>query len=202
VTFQPSHDVRFFDEPASRAAAIVSFVSDALDNGASAVVVARQPVRAEVEDLLTRAGYDIPALLRDGGVTCLDAQELLSRFMRAGHPDPDIFDEVIGGRVREWSGRSGGLLHVYGEMVDVLADDREFKAVAALETLWNDLAKQVPFRLLCGYSALNFTDPRTARALHTICTAHHTASPAHGDMLSEFVLRRVPQFHALPLAAR
>ena len=47
-------------------------------------------------------------------------------------------------------------MRVYGEMVDLLWNTGRADAALALEVLWNELAAQHAFSLLCGYSVGNF----------------------------------------------
>jgi DcmR-like sensory protein len=69
-------------------------------------------------------------------------------------------------------GRPGRIIHVYGEMVDVLWRRGDTRAAIQLEMLWNDLANRHDFSLLCGYAMGNFYKDAEKRE---ICS-HHTHS--------------------------
>jgi hypothetical protein len=62
-------------------------------------------------------------------------------------------------------------VHIYGEMVEVLAEEGEFLAAAQLEELWNEVAQHW-IMLLCGYSSAHFGPERSTHALEAICRSH------------------------------
>jgi hypothetical protein len=53
-------------------------------------------------------------------------------------------------------GRGATAVRAYGEMVDVLWKDGLEAAAIRLEMLWNELASDHDFELLCAYSMGNF----------------------------------------------
>ena len=70
--------------------------------------------------------------------------------MVAGKPDPVLFEATIGSIV-ERAARGGRTVRVFGEMVAVLWDAGNVTGALALETLWNDMASNRQFFLLCAY---------------------------------------------------
>jgi hypothetical protein len=81
-------------------------------------------------------------------------------------------------------------------MVDILAAHGNFTAAEQLEALWNDLAAQCSFRLLCGYSAAHFGDERTTQHLNTVCAAHTSTGARATDLLATWLLsNRRSKFH-------
>ena len=62
--------------------------------------------------------------------------------------------------------------HVYGEMVALLWDAGGVLAAIELESLWNELAEDRQFSLLCGYPSASVTGPEHAEALQQICHLH------------------------------
>jgi hypothetical protein len=111
------------------------------------------------------------------------------QFMRQGRPVPQLFDAVVGSMVREIAARSAHGLRIYGEMVDILAEERNFGAVRQLEDLWNGLAARQSFQLLCGYSSAHFADPETAHLLPHICSRHTDVVIDDDDVLGRWVLK-------------
>lgn len=114
--------------------------------------------------------FDLTKLTQAGTLLMLDAQETLDKFMVDGQPDPAAFKEVVGAaidRVCWFSGES--VVRAYGEMVDVLWRRDECEAALRLELLWNDLAKQYSFSLLCGYALGPFMK-KAGRA--EVCAVH------------------------------
>jgi hypothetical protein len=82
----------------------------------------------------------------------LDAQGMLASFMVGGYPDESRFLATVGQAVlamhRVAAGRG---VRIYGEMVGVLWEQRQYPCAIRLEQLWNQLQRTVPFDLYCGY---------------------------------------------------
>jgi hypothetical protein len=172
------HVVQLFDTVESVGETVADFVRDGLAADDIVLVVARPDAWTNVRQRLARNAVDVAGAMYRRQLIVLDAAETLAKFTRQSWPDSGRFDTVIGDLVRELAGR--GRLRVYGEMVDVLAADAEFRAAIALEDLWNDLATTTPFTLFCGYSAVHFGSERSSEALKAICRCH-SATHAHGD---------------------
>jgi hypothetical protein len=51
-------------------------------------------------------------------------------------------------------------------------------AAIKLETLWNDLARELPFSLFCSYPSASVTGPEHADALHRVCHLHSSVLPS------------------------
>jgi hypothetical protein len=115
-----------------------------------------------------------------------DAAQTLDKFMRRETPSPIAFDEVVGTIVQRMS--NGKRVWIYGEMVDVLVAQGNYRGAQQLEELWNLLGQRESFSLFCGYASGHFGDPRTAAALRAICDAHHHVHRKSDDMLAEFLL--------------
>jgi hypothetical protein len=135
-------------------------------------------------------------LIADGRLVVLDAATTLATFMVNEDPDPAKFRASIGDLVSRVCAESEHGLAAYGEMVDILAAQRNFQAAEQLEALWNELSQTCSFRLLCGYSAIHFGDERTDAHLRGICAAHHDASARATDLLSTWLLaNRRAKYH-------
>jgi MEDS: MEthanogen/methylotroph, DcmR Sensory domain len=191
------HLVEFFDSVETRARGLARYAVESLEAGDNVLVAAAPSHWAAAALQLRTAGFDIDALVQAGRLVVRDTNVLLPQLMRRGTPDPGVFDTLLGTTVR----RLAETAHVsaYGELVDVLASHREFDAAARLEGLWNDLAEQVSFRLMCGYSAAHFVDGGAER-LRVVCGAHthvHANDPLGAWLLG---LARLP-FDSDPLPA-
>ena len=88
----------------------------------SLVVIATETHRHAFRRHLESMGFDVGRACESGQLTFFDAIETLSRFMRNGEPDGDLFElevgNVIGGLTAALSDQRR--LRAYGEMVDVL----------------------------------------------------------------------------------
>jgi hypothetical protein len=110
--------------------------------------------------------------------------------MRRGRRDRTLFDLRLGTIVRHMSSDLAPVgLRIYGEMVELLAQDGNYAAAADLERLWIDLRAECRFALLCGYSAAHFAAPDAGSALSVICREHSRSLSECSDPLGQFLLR-------------
>ncbi|MBV8280888.1 MAG: MEDS domain-containing protein [Candidatus Eremiobacteraeota bacterium] len=84
-----------------------------------------------------------------GGLRLMGADETLAQIMPRDTPDPARFDQVVGSLVRQFATR--GSVRIYGDMAGELYRAGKRRASAALEDLWNELARSVDFDLFCAY---------------------------------------------------
>jgi anti-sigma regulatory factor (Ser/Thr protein kinase) len=154
------HAVQFYEGDADLVSCAGAYLREALDAGGAAIVIATEAHR--------RA---FASRLGGGTVRFLDAEEVLERFMRDGEPDRDAFFTHVGGIVRE-AAASGGPVHAFGEMVALLWEAGDVVAAIELETLWNELAAEVPFALYCGYRSATVAGHDHGEALQRVCGLH------------------------------
>jgi hypothetical protein len=138
-------------------------------------------------------GCPVADTIAQGRLVALDAATTLASFLR-DEPDPALFEEHVGTLVSRLA--KMGRLHVYGEMVDLLAEQGRLDTAHTLEQLWNKLAAAESFTLLCGYASAHFGDARDAEALHRICRAHTRSASDPSDLLATWLLNdRQSRFH-------
>ena len=186
------HLVQLFDDQESLAFAVAAFLKDGLSSGDHLLIVSTPEHWQAIASACN--GGDIPADA-GGRIVWRDAAQTLRGFMHHGRPDPTLFDRTVGALVRDLAGRPARL-RIYGEMVDLLAAEGDYRAAHELEELWNELAERVSFTLFCGYSAAHFGHPSQAHSLHAICRAHSCVRVDPRDLLSAFLL----QSHTTPSA--
>jgi hypothetical protein len=182
------HILQLFDTHTSRADAVSSFLREGLEQ-CEAVVAVMTPANWEYTSKRLRSrGVRVDDAVAAGQLTILDAAETLKKLSRNGIPDRERFDATIGTLARRL--RSGGrTLRAYGEMVDLLAGEGDYRGAQQLEGLWNELREREPFTLFCGYSAVNFGDPRTSTALRHICRSHSRVRSNPLDALGAYLLQ-------------
>jgi hypothetical protein len=183
------HIVRLFDSPGSLAEALSSFVGDAVRQGATTLLVIRPEHWALTLDRLGANGHTVSRAFAQGRLMVLDAEQTLASCVRSGLPDSESFERTIGDLVRRLATPSTRL-RIYGEMVDVLAAQADFRGARTLETFWNRLAAECSFTLLCGYSSVSFGHPRSSGALELICRAHTNVHTGPADHLADFLVRK------------
>jgi hypothetical protein len=181
------HIVQFFDDAGSGSGKIASFLHEGWKRGEALLVVMRPVHWAMTCPRLESAGCPVQSTIAEGRLVVLDAATMLATFMVSGSPDRARFVEHVGAAVHRLAD-SGQGLRIYGEMVDILAEQTNFRAAEELEDLWNELGQQYSFTLLCGYSSAHFTDPETGRRLAAICDTHMHAHADPADLLASWLL--------------
>ncbi len=170
------HLVEFYESEGILADSVRDYLEPALRQDEAVVVVATRRHRDLFEGALVGAGVDVEGARRAARYLDVDAEELLSRFMVDGVPDPNGFQTVVGSLIAG-AASSGRAVRIYGEMVAVLWAEGNVAAAIALEDLWNDLGCSHPFSLLCAYPTTAF-DPIAATGLfRTICEQHSARGP-------------------------
>jgi hypothetical protein len=155
-------------------ASVADFLGDGFAARQPLIVIATPEHRQIIVHELSRRHFDVEGLVAAEGFALLDAQATLDLFMIDGRPQPRAFRDAMGrviDRVRQ--GREECVVRAYGEMVDVLWRAGLTDAAIRLEVLWNNLAMEYSFSLLCGYSIGNFY--KQPAAIRDVC-AHHTHS--------------------------
>ena len=168
------HVVQFYETDAELIAGAGGYLADGAHAGAVAIVIATEAHRKAFEGCLRDTGVDVAAGLDEGTVVSLDAAATLAQFTRDGCVDRDAFFDVIGSLVRA-AAATGRPVCAYGEMVALLWDAGNVIAAIELETLWNELATEVPFSLYCAYRSESVAGHEHADALQQVCHLHSAA---------------------------
>ncbi len=180
----PDHDghvVQFYHDDNVLLEAVSRFVGPALACGDAAVVIATQAHRECLEQLLKSHGLDMSKAARQGRYLTLDATQALSQIMVNGLPDAERFANVIGStltRARAALSSERSQLAAFGEMVNVLWATGQYEAALRLEQLWNDLARNHSFSLLCAYSLSGFNNPKHTEPFLKIGKEHSAVVPS------------------------
>jgi len=187
----PAHEhiLQLFDTPDSLGNVVSAFLYDGWEVGEHLLVVAKPRHWTRIADRLARRGCREADAIEQGRLTVLDVHATLPGFMRGQHVDPALFRATLGALVTRLAGSSTRAgLRIYGELVEVPAEEGNFEAARQLEDLWNGLRAQHPFTLLCGYSAAHFAGLGTAPALRAICDCHTRVQRNASDLLGSWLL--------------
>ena len=164
------HAVRFYKDSDSLCAIVGTFLKEGFVASQPAVVIATPAHREKIEVCLTGEGLDVPTLKASGQLVLVDAESLLSRFMVDGMPSSALFKAAMIPVLENACTRQDGcVVRAYGEMVDVLWKGGHTVAATRLEMLWNELAREQSFSLLCGYAMGSFYK---GAAVDEICAQH------------------------------
>ena len=165
------HAVRFYDNEASLCRIVATYLREGLALGQPALLIAtREHAQGIVAELRARE-LNINQLLASSDLVIIDADTALASFMVDGAPHRDKFLRTVTDALRRARGKRHGVsVRAYGEMVDVLWKQGDDEAAIRLEMLWNRLARNDRFSLMCGYAMGNFykdTDIREVCRQHT-----------------------------------
>jgi signal transduction histidine kinase len=173
------HAVQFYDSKDFLSGFVANFVAAALRARAPVVIIARDSLRKTFASSNGGLGFDVNAACDSGQLGLYDAAEILATFMVGGRPDRALFRDSIGDMVRKATvSRPRARLRIYGEMVDLLWSEGHHEAAVELEELWNDLARDHSFALLCAYNMGNFGHAGQEEQFEAICRAHTSVTPA------------------------
>ena len=179
------HLVHLSDDHESLAESAAAYVRCALESDAAVVVVSS--VGDAIAQRLEASGVSVTTAIARGVFHVYDAATTLKRIMKHGRPDGQLLNDVLGSRIAELTA-AGRRIWLYGDMGDLLAAEGDLNAVQQLEELGNGLTAHYPLTLMCGYTAVNFGNPRTAPILRQICHTHSDVRCNPADTLSSFLI--------------
>ncbi len=181
ATHKAEHIVQFYQDDKFLIDAVSGFVGSALAAGDAALLIATGAHREGVELVLKKRGLEIGQAARQGRFITLDATDTLSKFMVDGLPDAQRFEAVIGNPLAQAASsvaRERRRVVAFGEMVNVLWATGNYDAALRLEQLWNRLAEQHSFSLLCAYPIAGFNSSKHTDAFLKICAEHSAVFPS------------------------
>jgi hypothetical protein len=173
------HVVQFYGHDDELAENVGRYLSEGLDAGGTAIVIATVAHRRAFTDHLAEAGVDVDRARADGALVLLDAAEAMAAVLVDGRLAPHRFDKEIGDPVRA-AAAAGRPIRAYGEIVALLWAEGHVVAALELEALWNALALEVEFSLYCAYPLASVEGEGDVDAFHEVCRQH---SAVVGDPL-------------------
>jgi anti-sigma regulatory factor (Ser/Thr protein kinase) len=176
-----THLVAVYERDDELAATVAEYLLDAFEQGGTGVVIATRDHRRAVARALTTRGVALDDLVKAGRYRSLDARDTLAAFMRGGQPDPGAFFAVVADVIGS-APAAGRPVHVFGEMVALLWDDN-VAAALDLESLWNRIAAQHRFALLCAYGHASLEGAGDLASAKGMCDRHSAVLPLTGAML-------------------
>ena len=184
------HLVQFYASDGFLAESVTRFLAEGLNAGEPAVIIATEAHREVFARELRARDIDVANLVESKRLVMLDADATLAELMAAGMPEPERFERVIGGVLRNLGAATPGKsIRAYGEMVDLLWRRGEQDAAIELEELWNELRGRFEFRLLCAYVIDSFYKQE---GILRVCSTHSQmlapeTNPGESDDVSQVV---------------
>lgn len=165
------HAVVFYPDDEELAKLVSGFLLPSVRGDGAAIVLATTGHQRSFEARLTTLGADLTAARESGSYLTLDACETLNAFMVSGWPDPGAFWRAVSPLVRS-AAQAGRPVRIFGEMVALLWQAGLLNAAIELEAMWNELAGQYPFSLLCAYPTSSAWAGEHSDALSEVCRVH------------------------------
>jgi hypothetical protein len=183
------HILQLFDTPDSLGNVVSAFLNEGWEAQEHLLVIAKPRHWTRIADRLARRGCSESDALEQGRLTVLDVNAVLPGILHGRDVDAPAFRATVGAlvaRLAHRSTRNG--LRIYGEIVEVLAEEGNYESAREVERLWNELREQHEFTLLCGYSAAHFAGAGGAPALRAICDHHTRVQRNASDLLGSWLL--------------
>jgi hypothetical protein len=168
------HHMQIYKDEVSLAAIVVRLVVQARRVGQPALVISTASNRRKIDEALKAENITVEGT-EGAGVEILDTHHVLQDILVDDRPDPGRFREVVGSILeRLCRGREPCVPVIYADMADVLVSAGNTSAALSLEILWNRLAANYTFSLLCGYAASTMHERvPTDKELQEICDQHN-----------------------------
>lgn len=173
------HAVQVYRDVGELADSVAKYLAVGFDLGEPGIVFATPDHWTCFGERLADSGWDAARIEQHGLLFCADAETSLAAIMDGERPSAERFEAVVGGLMDRVAARfPKRRMRAFGEMVDLLCERGDPASAAALEELWNRLARRRPFSLLCGYRADVFDRDAQVSLLPELCRSHSHVLPA------------------------
>lgn len=165
-----NHLVQIYEQDEEILSTLETYIEGGFKKNESVVVIAT----LEHIDLLSnrlKKDHDLISLNKTGMWVPLNANEVLSKFMKVGWPNENLFNETIAGVIKKARGTTNRKIRAYGEMVAILWSQGYNGATVQLEHLWNKFCEKEELCLLCAYPRTGFTQD-IEKSIQHICSMH------------------------------
>jgi len=196
---RPNHEhaVHFYESADTLVEAVREFLVNGLESGEPCVVIGTADHQQAFCLALAKHGVDVELARASGQLTLIDAHETLDKIVANGALDAEVFrQEATSILDRVMAQARHGRVRLYGEMVDLLWAAGNRSGAIQLERLWNDLAREYDYSILCGYVLGNFGRSAHADEFEQICRLHshivdeRVAGADSGEAVVEVALLR------------
>jgi hypothetical protein len=185
------HVVQIYEDDEVFLDLLAGFVSDGVNSGDCAVVIATTAHITALDQRLADLGYSVSHLKSKNQYHPLDAEDTLSKFMVNDWPDENLFNQAISGVIMK-AKRNGRKVRAFGEMVAILWAKGQIGATVRLEHLWNKFCENEAFCLFCAYPQSGFVQDASESVMH-ICGAHSKMISGSGKSGTDIFYKSVEQ---------
>lgn len=164
------HVLQVYDDDDIFLDALAGFIGGGINSGDCVVVIATSGHLSSINQKLTDYGVSVQTLIEDERYVPLDAEVTLSKIMRDGWPDEQLFHDTISPLFEKAIAKCRHI-RAFGEMVAILWEKGYHGATIQLEHLWNSFMEKNSFTLFCAYPKTGFIG-NVHEPLKTICNCH------------------------------
>lgn len=144
------HLLKVFSDESERIASIAAFVSDAVADDCTCIVITTAERRAACRERLRAEGIDASSLAARYQYIELDVRTTLSSFMEGGQCNLPACHQSLDQLLRQAAAR-GKPVRIYGELSEMLIADGLPEVALELEDLCIDFCRDHRLTTLCGY---------------------------------------------------
>jgi hypothetical protein len=183
------HAVQVYRDVRELTDSVAKYLAVGFDLREPAIVIATPEHWARFGERLDESGWTADRIEQHNLLFLADAEATLAAIMAGDRPSVEQFEAVVGGLMDRVAARfPKRRIRAFGEMVDLLCERGNPKGAAALEELWNRLARRRSFSLLCSYRVDVFDRDAQVTVLPEICRAHsHVLTAGDPDRLERAV---------------
>ena len=174
------HRVQFYNHDEYLLSSVVEHLAGTLVGGGIGLAFVTSPHRDEIFERLRGTG--VPAEVVENSCILVDAAYGLSRFMREGQPDPQLFTSMLGELLGPHSAAAAQGVAAFGEMVALLWAEGKYEAAIQLEQLWTEFTNKHAVQLLCAYPLSYFSRADDGDLFAQVCAHHTSVIPAESFM--------------------
>lgn len=164
------HVVQIYENDDAFLTTLENFAAGGIDAKESIIIIGTDTHLNEINERLTKKGYNLDELIATNQYFPLNAVDTLAQFMVNGWPDENRFFECINEVIQKAS-VNGQKVRAFGEMVAILWAEGKNGATVRLENLWNELHSKNNFSLYCAYPKVGFTQSLND-SVDNICKTH------------------------------
>lgn len=178
---QETHVVQLYSDDDLLLDVLCRFIAGAIAVGDAGVVIATKVHHDGLALRLKARGLDTAKATSQGRYVAVDAEELLARIMVNGQVSETHFTEIMGDlltRARNATDCRDSRIAVFGEIVALLWADGKPQEAIRVEQMWNDLARNHCFSLLCAYPVTGFDNDWHIEPFLKMCAQHSGVAPS------------------------
>ncbi len=185
------HVVQIYQDESFFGEAVSHFAAEGVARGEAVVLVPTAPHWRNISARLASRGLEPEALLRQGQLTVLDADETLPVLMDGNMPNEELFKSLAGETIEK--ARAGGKyrrVRWWGEIVNTLYVTGNARASTRLEELCTEVTREHATPIFCSFLMDKF-DPRIYDgAFGAVCRTHSHVIPAQDYVRHRLAVNR------------